>query len=502
MLLVWLITILFLGGVIAWLSDRYKFADPRWVSIATIIVDLVLLIGFFLENSAPVQLGDQAWLLLWEAPWVPRFGISLLFGMDGFSLAMIALTLFLGIVAVLSSWTEIEKRSGFFHFNILWTLAGVVGVFTALDLFLFFFFWEVMLIPMYLLIGIWGHENRTYAAIKFFIFTQASGLLMLLSIVALAFLHNRATGELTFNYFELLEADTSGQFGFWLMLGFFIAFVVKLPGIPFHTWLPDAHTQAPTAGSVILAGVLLKTGAYGLIRFSVPLFPEASAAFATTAMWLGSIGVVYAAITAFAQTDIKRLIAYTSVSHMGFVLLGVYAGNEQAQKGAVMTMLAHGMTSAALFAFAGAMQQRIHTRDMREMGGFWSSAPRMGALVMFFSVAALGMPGLANFVGEFLVLLGSFARDIWVTVAATLGLVLAPIYSLVVIQRIFHGKQLVERQIADFGHREVLMMTMIMLVTIWLGVYPSAVLDIIYPGLPTLDQLTDVGITRSSLVSL
>ncbi len=476
MVLAWLIVILFAGGVVAWLAERTRLADPRWIAIATILVDLLVLISFSLSSSSVTIAGQEWWATL-DLPWIPRFGIHFILAMDGLAFLMLLLTLFLGLVAVLSSWAEISKSSGFFHFNLLWTLAGVVGVFTALDLFLFFFFWEVMLIPMYFIIAIWGHENRTYAAIKFFIFTQASGLLMLLAMVALVYFNYQQSGQLTFSYFDLLGADLSDAPAFWLMLGFFIAFVVKLPGVPLHTWLPDAHTQAPTAGSVILAGILLKTGAYGLIRFCVPLFPEVSVSFAPTAMWLGVVSVIYGAAVAFAQTDVKRLIAYTSISHMGFVLLGLYAFNSQGYQGAVMTMLAHGMTSAALFAFAGAVQHRIHTRDMREMGGFWDSAPKMGAILMFFSIAALGMPGLANFIGEFLVLLGAFKANSWITVFAALGLILAPVYSLIVIQRIFHGKPLVPKTISDFTHREVLMMGMMMLVTIGLGLYPQPVMD-------------------------
>ena len=478
MILVLIIGLLFLGGVVAWLADRAGFAQARWVSISVLLMAIVLLLLFFGESPATVSMADQRWLVLYEVSWIPRFGISVALGVDGLSLVMLFLTLFLGIVAVLSSWNEISHDNGFFHFNLLWVLAGVVGVFTALDLFLFFVFWEVMLIPMYFIIAIWGHENRQYAAIKFFIFTQASGLLLLLAMIVLVYFHKQATGVFSFNYFDLLGTDIPDGLGMFVMLGFFIAFFVKLPGLPLHTWLPDAHTQAPTAGSVILAGVLLKTGAYGLMRFCIPLFPEESAAFANVGMWLGAIGVVYTAAMAFAQTDVKRLIAHTSVSHMGFILLGIYAGNEAAYRGAIMTMLAHGMTSAALFAFAGAIQQRIHTRDMREMGGFWKSAPRMGAIVVFFSVAALGMPGLANFVGEFLVLLGAFQADVWITVVAAMGLILAPVYSLVVVQKVFHGSPLTPRNIVDFSSREVVMMGMMMLVTIYLGLFPQGALDL------------------------
>ena len=483
MVLVWLILILFLGGVIAWMVDRIKLGDPRWVAIATLSVAVLMLLSYTFSLGATISIGGQDWFASIEVPWISRFGIQFILAMDGLALLMVLLTLFLGVIAVLSSWSEITERSGFFHFNLLWTLAGVVGVFTALDLFLFFFFWEVMLIPMYFIIAIWGHENRIYAAIKFFIFTQASGLLMLLSMVALVYFHHQNTGQLSFSYFDLLGSSRAGAPAFWLMLGFFIAFVVKLPGVPFHTWLPDAHTQAPTAGSVILAGILLKTGAYGLIRFCLPLFPDESIAFAPTAMILGVVSIIYGAAVAFAQTDVKRLIAYTSISHMGFVLLGLYAFNAQGYQGAVMTMLAHGMTSAALFAFAGAVQHRIHTRDMREMGGFWSSAPRMGAIVLFFSIAALGMPGLANFIGEFLVLIGAFKANSWITVFAAIGLVLAPVYSLLVIQRIFHGKPLVAKEVGDFSSREILMMGLMMLVTIGLGLYPQPVMEIVSTGL-------------------
>ncbi len=486
MILAWLLLIPFIGGLVAWLADRKKLVDPALVTLATLLLDLLIVIGFYFTRDAPIEISGQQWMAVLELAWIPRFGIGFVLALDGLGLLMVLLTLFLGVVAVLSSWQEINHRKGFFYFNILWTMSGVIGVFTSLDLFLFFFFWEVMLIPMYFIIGVFGHENRIYAAIKFFIFTQASGLLMLLAIIALVYFHHQSSGVVTFNYFELLGAELSASVAYWLMLGFFIAFITKLPGVPLHTWLPDAHTQAPTAGSVILAGVLLKTGAYGLIRFAVPLFPEASAEFAPVAMSLGAVSIIYAAAMAFAQTDIKRLIAYTSVSHMGFVLLGVYAGNETAARGAVMTMLAHGMTSAALFAFAGAIGQRIHTRDMRQMGGFWRSAPRMGAIVLFFSVAALGMPGLANFVGEFLVLLGAFKANMLLTCIAAIGLILAPVYSLIVIQRIFHGKRLVEKPIPDVTTRETVMMLMMIVVTVGLGVFPQPVMELMASSLDLL----------------
>ena len=291
-------------------------------------------------------------------------------------------------------------------------LAGTVGVFLAVDLFLFFFFWELMIIPMYFLISIWGHENRTYAAIKFVIFTQVSSLLLLLAIVVLALASHNQTGVYTFDYFKLLNTGLDPDVAFWLMLGFFIAFTVKLPAVPFHTWLPDAHTQAPTGGSVILAGVMLKTGAYGLLRFVIPLFPEAAHRFAPIAMTMGVVSVLYAAMMAYAQADLKRLVAYTSVSHMGFILIGIFSWDYFALQGAVITMLAHGISASALFMIAGTLQDRLHTREMGRMGGLWAALPQLSALVLFFAMASMGLPGLGNFIGEFLVLLGAFKVNI------------------------------------------------------------------------------------------
>ena len=419
--------------------------------------------------------------------------------MDGLSLILILLTLVLGVIAIISSWNENNDRQGFFQANILWTLAGVVGVFLALDLFLFFLFWEVMLVPMYLLIAIWGHEGKAYASMKFFIFTQLSGLLMLVAILVLAMLHQSATGVWSFSYFDLLDTPIESGVAHWLMLGFFVAFVVKLPSFPFHTWLPDAHTQAPTAGSVILAGILLKTGAYGLIRFTVPLFPVAALEFAPIAMLLGVAGIIYGAVLAFAQNDFKRLVAYSSVSHMGFVLLGVFAWNALALQGAIMQMVAHGFSTAALFMIAGALQQRLHTRDMQKMGGLWHNMPRMGAVALFFALASLGLPGLGNFVAEFLVLLGLFQVNPWMTAAAALGLITAAIYSLIMMQKSFYGTPNNERELADFGSLEMSAMAVMIIALVWLGLYPQPVLDMVQPVVDSL--LGQVSIPIESMVS-
>ncbi|NKB99560.1 MAG: NADH-quinone oxidoreductase subunit M [Pseudomonadales bacterium] len=476
-----LILLLLLGGCLAGSSSRVSKDIPRWISIAVLLGAGAWLISVWLEGAEGGVYAQT------RIAWIEDFGISVQLEMDGLSLMLVGLTLFLGIVSVVSSWSEIESRTGFFQFNLMWTLAGVVGVFTAYDLFLLFVFWEVMLIPMYFLIAVWGHENRGYAAMKFFLFTQISGLLMLVSILALVFVNYQNTGVMTFDYHVLLEADITGQLGFWLMLGFFIAFVVKLPGVPFHTWLPDAHTQAPTAGSVILAGILLKTGAYGLIRFVVPLFPDAAIDFRWPAMALGALSVVYGGYLAFSQTDFKRLVAYSSVSHMGFVLLGVYAANQIAIQGAIMQMIAHGLSTAALFMMAGAIQQRLHTRDMSKMGGLWMRAPRMGTVTLFFVVASLGMPGLGNFVGEFMVLMGAFKTDVLLTAIAAIGIVVSAVYSLLLMQRAFQGSPTEEiGPIADFGARELTIMGLLMIGLIWLGVYPQPVFDTAQPFVDAL----------------
>ena len=481
-----LILFLLAAGAVAWAAERVNANAPRWVSLLAFTAA-----GAYLVNA---WAGGYAYANQY-IEWIPRFGIHVILSMDGLSLMLTALTLFLGAVAVVSSWTEVRHRPGFFQFNVLWVMAGVVGVFTALDLFLFFFFWEVMLIPMYFLIAIWGHENKAYAAMKFFLFTQISGLLMLFAILALVYVNYAATGVVTFNYNDLLGLEL-GDAGFWLMLGFFIAFVVKLPGVPFHTWLPDAHTQAPTAGSVILAGILLKTGAYGLIRFVIPLFPAASAAFADAAMLLGAVSILYGGYMAYSQSDFKRLVAYSSVAHMGFVLVGAFAFvqvdgapavNHLGMQGAVVTMIAHGFSTAALFMLAGALQERLHTREMSRMGGLWMRAPRMGVMTMFFVVASVGMPGLGNFIGEFLVLLGAFQANVPITVAASIGVVVAAVYGLVLLQRSFQGAPNPDvPTMRDFGFREMAAMVLMMLALVWIGVYPQPLLNLAAPVIETL----------------
>lgn len=496
MLLGWIIICLFTGGALAGLADQTRAGLGKWVTLFTLAASAALVWQLVQAPVVDPDLvgGQHGWVAQLQLEWIPRFGITFLLAADGISVVLIALTIFLGFIALLSAWTEIRERCGFFYFCFLWTLAGVVGVFSALDLFLFFAFWEVMLIPMFLIIVIWGHEDRHYAALKFFIYTQASSLLLLLSLIVLVFVHQQHSHSLSFSWFDLLDTPLSSTMGMLLMLGFFIAFLVKLPGFPLHNWLPDAHTQAPTPGSVILAGILLKTGAYGLLRFIIPLFPEAALSFTPYALALAVISILYAAKMAFAQNDIKRMIAYSSISHMGFVTLGIFSWNALALQGTLLQMVAHGLSSAGLFALAGALQLRLHTRALDEMGGIWASAPRLAAIGMFFVLAALGLPGLANFVGEFLVLLGSFQVHPVATVFAGLGMIVAPIYALTLLQKAFLGEPSIALKkssptLLDFNARELLMMGSLIAGLIVLGIFPRLITTFTDEALMSLQSL-------------
>lgn len=479
MILVWLIVIPLAAGVLAWIVGRWSGVAARWTSLGATALGFVLSLVLWYQYGREGGLATTGtWLVEVDWSWIPALGIRFHLAMDGLSLLLVVLTFLLGLVSVLTSWREISEGIGFFHLNLMWILAGITGVFLATDLFLFYFAWELMLVPMYLLIAVWGHERRTYAAVKFFIFTQACGLLMLISILALYFIHHAATGVYTFQYDELLGTVMAPGTALLVMLGFFIGFAVKLPAFPLHPWLPDAHTEAPTAGSVILAGLLLKTGAYGLLRFVLPLFPEASQRFAPVAMVLAVIGIIYGAIMAFAQTDLKRLVAYTSVTHLGFVLLGIYVWTDLALQGAVISMIAHGIGTGSLFMLVGQLQERTHTRDMGRLGGLWATVPRMSGIAMFFAMGSMGLPGLGEFVGEFLVLLGTYrAGYIGLTIAAVIGVLLTTLYALRFIQRAYHGPNTHHWSIPDLGGRELGIFVPMMAILLWLGLYPQPVID-------------------------
>ncbi|MDR3569417.1 MAG: NADH-quinone oxidoreductase subunit M [Syntrophobacteraceae bacterium] len=486
MMLVWLIVIPAAGGLISWMVERINPAWPKYAALAAMAVDLILAIVLACKPASSNAIA---------VPWIPQFGIAIIFSSDGLSRLLVLLTAFLGLMAVASAWTEIDDRTGFFYFNLLLALAGVTGVFLSLDLFLFYFFWEVMLIPMYLLIAIWGHENRVYASTKFFLFTQASGLLMFVAILALYFLHGKSSGHYTFDYRLLLGTTLSPTAALLLMSGFLLAFLVKLPAVPFHSWLPDAHTEAPTAGSLILAGLLLKTGAYGILRFVLPLFASAVHHFAPIAMTLGVVSILYGALQAFGQTDLKRMIAYTSVSHMGFVLLGAFAWNRLALYGVVMQLLCHGISTGALFILVGGLQQRLHTRDIDRLGGLWSAMPRLGGAMMLFAMASLGLPGLGNFIGEFLVLLGVFQVSPVLSVLASIGLITSCVYSVWIVQRTIQGKNPKGWKPPDLSARETSIMAAMIVLIVWLGLFPQPVFTAVRPSMEWLQQMSKPAIS-------
>jgi NADH-quinone oxidoreductase subunit M len=489
MSLLGLLLIPFIGGFLCWWLQRFGARHARLVALGTMALILALAIALWLTGDYSQTLLPLAghssghWVQQLSVPWIPRLGIRFSLGLDGLSLLLVTLTALLGVLSVACSWREIQSDAGFFYMNLLWNIGGVIGVFLATDLFLFFLFWEVMLVPMFFLIALWGHDipggrPRLYAAIKFFIFTQSAGLVMLVSILALVLVHYHASGVLTFSYADLLATPMGARTEFWIMLGFFFAFAVKLPVVPFHSWLPDAHSQAPTAGSVILAGVLLKTAAYGFLRYLLPLFPAASLQLAPIAMWLGVLGIVYGAVCAFGQNDAKRLVAYTSISHMGFIVLGVFAGTEEALQGVIMQILAHGISAAGLFILCGEIAERLDTRDLRKMGGLWARFSNLPQFGLFFILASLGLPGLGNFLGEFLILLGTFKTHPGMAMLAAVGLVLSAVYSLILMQRAFYGKPATEAPLADLDRREFAIMSTLIAVMIWLGLYPRPFFEV------------------------
>ena len=483
-----IILVLIVGGPLAWLAGRRDGGLARWVALGTLALALLWLFLFWAwAPAAGTVPGQGPWLTDLRLPWIPSFGIGFHFGMDGLSLTLAVLTLFLGMIAVTASWTEIQGRAGFYYLNLLWAITGVLGVLTALDMFLFFLFWELMLVPMYFLISLWGHGDSNRAAIRFFLFTQGSGLLLLVGILILVYGHQAATGTLTFDY-EALRTHTglSPQLAMWAMLGFFLAFAVKLPALPLHTWLPDAATLAPTGGSIVLTAILDKAPAYGLIRFLYPLFPDATGHLAPAAMALGVAGVVYGGVLAFAQSDIKRLVVYSSISHMGFVLLGVFAWNTLALQGVVMQLIAHGIAAAALFMIAGGIRERLHTLDGDRMGGLWAQVPRLSAMGLLFAMATLGLPGFGNFVAEILILVGTFRGYPVLTLVAVLGMITTTVYALVLVQRAFHGSPRQAEAGRDYGVREGLAMAVMTVLIVWLGLYPQPVFHAAAPALAAL----------------
>jgi NADH-quinone oxidoreductase subunit M len=448
----------------------------RWGALVVSTVVFLLSVAVLLD----FETGEAGFQLGSDLAWIPDWGIGYITAIDGVSLWMVMLTTFLMPLGVLASWSITKRVKPYFVF-LLALETGMLGVFCALDLFLFYLFWEVTLVPMYFLIGMWGYERRIYAAMKFFIFTIVGSLLMLVSIL---FLYFGIGGEPTFDYRELLGTPLSLEMQRLLFLGFFASFAVKIPLVPVHTWLPDAHTEAPTAGSVLLAAVLLKMGAYGLIRFAIPLFPDAARELVPLVLVLAVIGIVYGALVALMQKDLKRLIAYSSVAHLGFVVLGIFVGTVEGMSGGILQMVNHGLSTGALFMLVGALYDRRHTRAIADFGGIASVAPWFAGVFLFVALSSLGLPALNGFVGEFLILLGTFFAYRWWVVPAAFGVVLAAIYLLWAYQRVFHGEITNEanRSIGDLVPREAVMLAPVLVLIAVIGVYPKPFLDRITPS--------------------
>src|SRR3954454_6666947 len=416
--------------------------------------------------------------------WIPAFGISYAVGVDGISLLLVVLTGFLTPIALASSWESIHKKTRAFCIFLLLLESAMIGVFVSIDLFLFYVFWDAMLIPMYFLIGIWGYDRRIYAAVKFILYTMAGSVLMLLAILGLAYMHYTSTGTYSFDLLKLYDVRLTLNQQFWFFLAFALAFAIKVPLFPFHTWLPDAHVEAPTAGSVILAGVMLKMGTNGLVRFAFPLFPAAAAFFAPWLALLAVIGIIYGALVAMVQPDMKKLVAYSSVSHLGFVVLGIAAMNTKGVSGAVYQMLSHGISTGGLFLIVGMLSDRRHTRLIAEYGGLKKVTPRLVAAFLIVTLASIGLPGLNGFVGEFLILLGAFRWDPRLAAFAATGVILSATYMLWMFQRVNYGPVSNEKNatLPDLQPREWLVIVPIIAVAILMGVLPNVFLRPIEPS--------------------
>ncbi len=420
--------------------------------------------------------------------WIPAFGISYSVGVDGISLFLLVLTGFLTPLALLSSWEAVRKRTRAFCMCILLLESAMMGVFVSVDLFLFYVFWDAMLIPMYLLIGIWGYDRRVYAAVKFMLYTMTGSVLMLLAILGMAALNHSTTGQYSFDLVTLYALQVPPSLQFWFFLAFALAFAIKVPLFPFHTWLPDAHVEAPTAGSVILAGVLLKMGTYGLLRFAFPLFPLAATFFAPYLATLAVIGIIFGALVAMVQPDMKKLVAYSSVSHLGFVVLGIAAMNTQGVQGAVYQMLSHGVSTGGLFLIVGMLSDRRHTRLISEFGGLKSVMPRLVAVFLIITLSSIGLPGLNGFVGEFLILLGAFTWNPRFAAFAATGMILSAVYMLWMFQRVNYGPITNEKNatLKDLSPREWAAILPIVALALLMGILPNLFLR---PMEPSVERL-------------
>ncbi len=468
-----LITFLPLAGALIIMSFRGEEAavasNARWTALWTSLITfgLSLILWFrFDKTSAEFQFIERL-------DWLPEFGISYAMGVDGISVLFVLLSTALTPLCILASWESVEKRVREYMVAFLILLTMMVGMFCAMDFLLFYVFFEAVLIPMFLIIGVWGGARRVYAAYKFFLYTLLGSVLMLLAIVALWY--SAGTTSIP----ELNEFDIPFAMQVWLFLAFFASFAVKVPMWPVHTWLPDAHVEAPTAGSVILAGVLLKMGAYGFLRFSLPLLPEASAYFAPFIFVLSIVAVVYTSLVALAQQDMKKLIAYSSVAHMGIVTLGIFTLNQQGIEGALFTMLSHGVVSGALFLCVGVLYDRVHSREIARYGGVAKIMPAYALVFMLFTMGSVALPGTAGFPGEFLVIVGAWAVNPWVAFGAALGMILGAAYMLFLYRRVVFGKITREdlRALLDLSPREYATFAPLILLTLWMGIYPQSFLS-------------------------
>ncbi len=454
----------------------------KMVGTAFAVVELALAVALVFDYQAD----GGGFQFVSEHVWIRSFGISWKLGVDGISLFLVGLTALLFPLVIVGPEVHRDVKG-----YVAWMLlleAGCVGVFLALDLFLFFLFWELVLVPMYFLIGGWGYDRRIYATLKFFLYTMVGSALMLVGILAAVFIHERETGTLTFDVVTMAENQPfAASTARWLFLAFAASFAIKVPIFPVHTWLPDAHTEAPTGGSVILAGILLKLGIYGFLRFGLYLFPEAAVDLAPLFLTLGVIGIIYGAVVATMQRDLKRLVAYSSVAHLGFIVLGTFALSQQGLEGGVLQMVNHGLSTGALFFLVGMIYERRHTRQIAELNGLQKVAPVFAGVFMVVMLSSIGLPGLNGFVGEFLILVGSFVTRRWWAVVATAGVILAAIYLLWAYQRVFHGTPDGDNaHFPEMTMRERAVMAPLVVLIVLLGVYPRPVLDRIAPSVREL----------------
>jgi NADH-quinone oxidoreductase subunit M len=476
-----------LGAVLLLFVSRQQTNLIRWIAnIVAFIGFVVSLPLWFAYNPAGAQ-----FQFVERCPWIPSIGAEYFLGVDGFSVLLILLTTLMGVIAILSSWTAITERVKEYYIFLLVLQSGMIGAFLSLDFLLFFLFWEVMLVPMYFLIGIWGSDRRLYSAIKFFLYTLVGSVVMLLGILALYFHYHEVTQVWSFDITKYQAANIPTGLQWWLFLAFFLGFSIKVPMFPFHTWLPDAHTDAPTAGSVILAAILLKMGTYGFIRFSLPILPDASRTFVPMMVTLSIIGIIYGALVAMAQKDWKRLVAYSSVSHMGMVTLGMFALNPVGMAGSIIQQLNHGISTGALFLLVGVVYERRHTRQISEYGGLSKVMPIYAAIFMIMTMSSIGLPTLNGFIGEFLILAGVFMVPehgmLWATLAGS-GVVLGAAYMLWLYQRTMFGKieNPKNEKLLDVNFREFMTFAPLIILAVWIGIYPTPFLEKIDPTVKTV----------------